>query len=99
MGLIDKDIVIEKINELKKRARELYGCSQFDTAYNKVLESINAIEEVSQVDLEKELEIIDNTLFDLDGVAVQGATKYITVNDIKEIVKHFYELGLRKNYG
>lgn len=99
MGLIDKDIVIEKINELKKRARELYGCSQFDTAYNKVLESINTIEEVSQVDLEKELEVIDNTLFDLDGVAVQGATKYITVDDVKEIAKHFYELGLSKNYG
>ena len=51
---------------------------------------------VKEVDLEKHLkEDIEDVLFDLNGVAVKGATHYLTVDDIKEIAKHFYELGLR----
>ena len=50
--------------------------------------------EVKEVDLEKELSILDNTLFDLDGVAVVGATHYLTVEDVKDMAKHFFELGL-----
>lgn len=50
--------------------------------------------DTKEVDLEKELKTLDNTLFDLDGVAVQGATHYLTVEDVKDIAKHFYELGL-----
>lgn len=50
--------------------------------------------EVKEMDLEKELSILDNTLFDLDGVAVAGATHYLTVEDVKDIAKHFFELGL-----
>lgn len=51
--------------------------------------------EVKEVDLAKELKTLDDTLFDLDGVAVKGATSYLTVNDVKDIAKHFFELGLR----
>ncbi len=46
------------------------------------------------VDFEKELSILDNTLFDLDGVAVAGTTHYLTVEDVKDIAKHFFELGI-----
>lgn len=50
-------------------------------------------------DLEKELKTLDNTLFDLDGVAVQGATHYLTVEDVKDIARHFFELGLKAQKG
>ena len=50
--------------------------------------------EVKEVDLEKELSILDRTLFDLDGVAVKGATHYLTVEDVKDLAKHFFELGI-----
>lgn len=51
--LIDKDAVVAEIKRLRERAYELYGYSQFDTAYNSVLESIDTLE-VKGVDLEKE---------------------------------------------
>ena len=44
MRLIDKDKVVAEINELQKKARDLYGCSQFDTAYANVLKAIDTIE-------------------------------------------------------
>ena len=52
-----------------------------------------------EVNLEKELKILDNTLFDLDGVAIAGATHYLTVEDVKDIAKRFYELGLNTQKG
>lgn len=50
--------------------------------------------EPSEVDLEKEINNLDNVYFDLDGIAVVGATYYITVEDLKDIARHFFELGL-----
>ena len=56
---------------------------------------INTLE-VKEVDLEKHLkEDIEDVFFDLDGVAVKGATHYLTVEDVKDIAKHFFELGLK----
>lgn len=39
-------------------------------------------------------ENIDSVLFDLDGVAVKGATSHLTVEDVKEIAREFYRLGM-----
>ena len=39
-------------------------------------------------------ENIDSVLFDLDGVAVKGATSYLTVDDVREIAKLFFKLGM-----
>ena len=50
--------------------------------------------ETKEVNLEKELKRLDNILFDLDGVAIAGATHYLTVEDVKDIAKRFYEMGL-----
>ena len=50
--------------------------------------------ETKDVDLDKELERLDNILFDLDGVAIAGATHYLTVEDVKDIAKRFFEMGL-----
>ena len=51
--------------------------------------------ETKNVNLEKELKILDNTLFDLDGVAIAGATHYLTVEDVKDIARRFFEMGLK----
>ena len=53
--LIDKSAVVAEIKKLRERAYELYGCSQFGTAYNNVLESIDTLE-TKTVDLEKEID-------------------------------------------
>lgn len=64
-------------------------------AYAKVLSLIKSLqEEQPEVDLEKEINNLDNVYFDLDGIAVVGATYYITVEDLKDIARHFFELGL-----
>lgn len=47
------------------------------------------------VDLEKALNDLDNAYFDLDGIAVRAATYYLTVDDLKDIARDFYELGLK----
>jgi hypothetical protein len=61
--------------------------------YKELSEWLNGIES-KEVDLEKELKKLDNILYDLDGVAIAGATHYLTVEDVKDIAKHFFELGL-----
>ena len=58
----------------------------------------NAIE-AKEVNLEKELERLDRILFDLDGVAIAGTTSYLTVEDVKEIAKRFFEMGLNAQKG
>lgn len=42
--LIDKAEVVVKIKKLRQKAMKLYGFSQFNTAYNNVLESIDTLE-------------------------------------------------------
>jgi hypothetical protein len=49
--LIDKSALVEEIKRLSQKAKELYGYSQFNTAYDNVLESINTLE-VKEVDLD-----------------------------------------------
>ena len=63
------------------------------------LEFIYSNKKEENFDLGKELKTLDDTLFDLDGVAVQGATSYLTVNDVKDIAKHFFELGIKAQKG
>ena len=54
---------------------------------------------VKEMGLEKELETLDNLLYDLDGVAVKGTSSYLTVEDVKDIAKRFFELGLKAQEG
>ena len=49
--------------------------------------------------LEKELERLDSLLFDLDGIAIAGTTSYLTVEDVKDIAKRFFELGINTQKG
>ena len=71
----------------------LFGISG---AYSEVLKIIKSLQqEQLNVDLKKALNDLDNAYFDLDGIAVVGATHYLTVNDLKDIARYFYELGLK----
>ena len=41
-------------------------------------------------DLEQEVKrCVYDAFFDLDGVAVKGATQYLTVEDVADIARHF----------
>lgn len=87
-------------NILRKLWKEDDGKnSEHRICYNKALQEVQCeidTIEVKEVDLEKHLkEDIEDVFFDLDGVAVKGATCYLTVEDIKDIAKHFFELGLK----
>lgn len=96
--LIDKSALVA---EIEKRIKGLKDCHADTVAgyageisgLERLLSFIDTLE-TKEVDLEKELKTLDNTLFDLDGVAIAGATCYLTVEDVKDIAKHFYELGL-----
>ena len=56
---------------------------------------IHAKQEQSEADLDAEIErMIYDPFYDLDGVAIKGATAYITVEDVADLARHFYELGL-----
>lgn len=92
---INKDAVVAELNRIKKEECPIdtYEGRMKLFYFERFLSFINTLE-VKEVDLEKELSILDNILFDLDGVAIAGATAYITVEDVKAIAKHFFELGL-----
>lgn len=61
--MIKKDKVVAKINELRKKARDLYGYSQFDAAYGEVLKALDTIE-VKEIDLDEELSRLDQKIKD-----------------------------------
>lgn len=102
MELIDKSAVVA---EIERRKHKLLDNIMFEhdkewvvrTAHqlNRIIMFLDTLE-VKEVDLEKHLkEDIEDVFFDLDGVAVKGATHYITVEDVKYIAKNFFELGLK----
>ena len=89
--LIDKDAVIAEIDRLVNNYDKALD---YEAALEDVCNFIDTLE-VKEVDLEKHLkEDIEDVFFDLNGVAVKGATHYLTVEDVKDIAKHFFELGL-----
>lgn len=104
MNLIDKDKVAAEIKKYKHKAdkrlkikgRTLDEAGEDLALINlcdKLLHFLDTIE-TKEYDLEKELEKLDRILYDLDGVAIVGATHYLTVEDVKDIAKRFYEMGL-----
>lgn len=103
MNLIDKDKVVAEIKKRKAEAesncggyksyeKHIYNDCIVDF-YEEFLEMLDTFE-TKECDLEKELEKLDRILYDLDGVAIAGATHYLTVEDVKDIAKRFYEMGL-----
>lgn len=97
MKLIDKEKVVAEIKTLRDRAHELYGCSQFDTAYNNVLDSIDILE-TKEVDLEEALSDLDKDI-----------KEFVTTEEFEKdsaiyghywaIAKHAFLLGLKTKKG
>ena len=84
--------------EIERLVNNYDKALDYEAALEDVRNFLDTIE-VKEVDLEKHLkEDIEDVLFDLDGVAVKGATHYLTVEDIKDIAKHFFELGLKAQH-
>lgn len=108
MKLIDKDAFVAEIKNLENAYKKIpTSYNSYEEGlkegrligYKDALHKINTLE-VKEVDLEKHLkEDIEDVFFDLDGVAVKGATHYLTVEDVKDIAKHFFELGLKTQKG
>ena len=100
---ISKDALVAEIERRIKCITKEYQESEQPQFF--LLGKINGLEnilpflstlEVKEVDLEKHLkEDIEDVFFDLNGVAVKGATHYLTVEDVKDIAKHFYELCMQ----
>lgn len=93
---IPKSVLVAEIEKLKGKISDGSSyCNGWQHALRMLQLSLGTLE-VKEVDLEKHLkEDIEDVLFDLDGVAVKGATHYLTVEDVKDIAKHFFELGLK----
>lgn len=105
MKLIDKSAVIAEIKGYKDSFCDRNGYLEDNEtnglAYDTLCELEDSIDTlgVKEVNLEKEIETLDSLLYDLDGVAVKGATHYLTVEDVKDIAKYFYELGFAQKGG
>ena len=99
---IDKETLVAEIKSLYQKAIELYGYSQFNTAYNNVLESIDTLE-VKEVDLEKELNdfIEQQKAFVNDDRVVEynNGDTFNHIYDLLNIAKHFFKLGLNAQKG
>lgn len=97
MKLIELDALVAEIERLEGSLSPNFYEYDYDAAKVELLEKIEKFLdtlEVKEVDLEKHLkEDIEDVFFDLNGVAVKGATHYLTVEDVKDIAKHFFELG------
>ena len=100
MKLIDKDKIAAELEKRYEYWREkefnshsieseirMSECQHLMLLFNSI--------ETKEDNLEKELERLDSLLYDLDGIAIKGATCYLTVEDVKYIAKRFYELGLK----
>lgn len=96
MKLIEKDALMVEIDRrIKVLQKNPYENHKTICHLDSLKQSIDTLE-VKEMDLKKHLkEDIEDVFFDLNGVAVKGATHYLTVEDVKDIAKHFYELGLK----
>jgi len=91
--LIDKAAVVAEIERLDDYWHlSKSPCGQ--AFVESLLSFLNDIE-VKEVGLKEELKTLDNLLYDLDGVAVIGTSSFLTVEDVKDIAKYFFELGLK----
>lgn len=61
---------------------------------DKYMDEVRGREPENPMDLEEEIErCVIEPYYDLNGVAVKGATAYLTVNDVADIARHFAEWG------
>lgn len=99
---INKDNVIAEIERLQDAIRATAIDDRISKeqaeAYKvcvKLRSFVEDILEVKEANLKKELERLDSFFYDLDGVAIKGTTRYLTVEDVKNIARYFFELGIK----
>jgi len=102
---IDAEELKQKINSLKNvynnPNRVIHGVADAFrqdgrvAMCNDIMNEIESLQyEQPDADLEAEIErMIYDPLYDLDGVAIKYATKYITVEDVADLARHFAEWG------
>ncbi len=106
MKLIDKDTVVAEIERLKseyiKHTRNKFHTEWACGVLDYILSFLNTLE-VKEVDLEKELNdfieqqkawIKDNRI-----VEYYNGDSFNHIYDLKDIAKHFFELGLKAQKG
>lgn len=98
---IDKSALVAELNRLIAELIEEGEDTMFEqgriSAFEDVKVFINHTLEVKDVeeepvsnDLEREIKhYVYDPYFDLNGVAVKGATDYLTVEDVADIARHF----------
>lgn len=96
MKYIDADLLRKEIDKWVEAMADAVG--DYSDGVRFALEHFTFVldslqQEQPEVDLEKALNSLDDAYFDLGGIAVIGATYYLTVEDLKDIASHFYELG------
>jgi len=95
---ISKDALKAEIKKLSQKAKELYGYSQFNTAYDNVLSILDTLE-VKEVDLEKELEnlIEKEKAFVTDDREVKyyNGDSFNHIYELEFIAKYFFEIGIK----
>ena len=106
MKLIPLDTVLAEIKNLQKHYLDK---SEYDFGYNMAIEdSIKAVNslEVKEVDLEKEIKesIIDEWCDEWSGdvgnwIRYRRGTTSMTIEDVIDIAKHFFELVLKTQKG
>ena len=98
MKLIDKSALVAEIERLKaiySDDENIHHVAKYNIlvdilSFLGTLEVKEAKEESVSEDLEIEIKhCIYEPFFDLDGVAIKGATKYLTVEDIADIARYF----------
>lgn len=81
--------------QIKDPQEHCYGVSSVNKL-RELLDFIGSLESENpmQDGLEKEIErCVIEPYYDLNGVAVKGATAYLTVNDVADIARHFAQWG------
>ena len=88
---IPKSVVLAEINKRLHQLTDAAFDSMIGRNLTEIRDSLDTLE-VKEVDLEKELGILDNAYFEFNGVMVKGTT---IVEELKAIAKHFFELGFQ----
>ncbi len=95
-----QSVVDAAMRDIEEKSKAFTAAHQEESS-EEILSEMRGEESVSE-DLEKEIERwVYSPYFDLDGVAVKGATHYLTVEDVADIARQFAEWGketMRKQY-
>ena len=100
MKMIDKSALVAEIKKLRDKAYELYGCSQFDSAYNNVLSILDTFE-VKEVDLDKEIRKEIDKYYDKCEkklYKMKDDDTDMSFLQLDSFAKYFFEFGMQAQF-